>query len=49
MELILQGWIGRNGEGNFGFLACHENYTIFKTREYNNVITIKERKMFTCE
>ena len=25
---------------NFGFLACHENYTIFKTkREYNNVIT----------
>nr|DAL62213.1 MAG TPA_asm: hypothetical protein [Caudoviricetes sp.] len=29
---------------NFGFFSCHENYTIFRTkREYNNVITIKER------
>lgn len=29
---------------NFGFMTCHENYTIFETkREYINVITIKER------
>lgn len=29
---------------NFGFIGCHENYTIFETkREYINVITIKER------
>jgi hypothetical protein len=29
---------------NFGFKVCHENYTIFeKKREYNNIITIKER------
>lgn len=35
MELILQGWIGRNGEGNFGFFTCHENYTIFRTEVTN--------------
>ena len=36
---------------NFGFLACHENYIVFrtKTREYNNVITIKERKLLYHE
>ena len=34
----------KNLTRNFGFMVCHENYTIFETkREYNNVIIIKER------